>query len=227
MKLVSRCLASVVLLALLASPAAAQRKRDRSFQWYWGGQGGAFSYRTLQQSFTYDPVAGGHWLITANRTALYFAYEQAWFLTDATTVITDPASLGTPTIPPGFRQVTFGNMRRLMMGVLAFPLQKRIEPYVGGGFALMQVLDPAVDCSTCVTLSELIEAQDRAEDAASKAFFWVMGGLQISQGRLALFGQYLATSASQRFLIDGNTHSLQGGLRFSLGTSKEGITERN
>lgn len=227
MKLVSRCLASVVLVALLASPAAAQRKHDRSFQWYWGGQGGVFTYRTLLQPFYYDPIAGGHWLITASRTALYVAYEQAWFLTDATTVVADPASTGTPTIPAGFREVIFGDMRRLMMGVLAFPLQKRIEPYLGGGFALMQVLNPIVDCSACVTLGEVAEAQDRAEDASSKAFFWVMGGIQISQGRLALFGQYFATSSSQRFLIDGSTHTLQGGLRYSLGTSKEGVTERH
>ena len=96
-----------------------------------------------------------------------------------------------------------------------------------GGFALMQVLNPIVDCSSCITQSEAFEAQNRAEDAASKAFFWMMGGFQINKGKMALFGHYIVTSSATGFLLNGTTHSFQGGLRYSLGTSKEGITERN
>jgi hypothetical protein len=115
-----------------------------------------------------------------------------------------------------------------MFGLLAFPLQKRIEPFVGGGFAMMQVLNPVVDCSSCVTASEAFEAQSRAEDASSKAFFWLMGGFQISQGKMSLFGHYILTSAAQAFLIQGTTHSFQAGLRYSFGTAKEGLGgERN
>src|SRR5205814_134758 len=130
-------------------------------------------------------------------------------------------------------QVTVDDMRRLMFGVLAFPTQKVIEPFAGGGFALMQVLNPVVDCSgstpnsDCPTLSDAIAAQDRAQDAASKAFFWLSGGVQISYGKLSVFGQYILTSSARGFLLDGTTHSLQGGVRYSLGTSKEGVAERN
>jgi hypothetical protein len=201
----------------------------RDYQWYWGAQGGAFLYKTNVQPLYYDPIVGGHWLITARRTALYVAYEQAMFLTDATAAFADPNATSA-TFGPGFRDVTFHDMRRLMFGVLAFPAQKVIEPFAGGGFALMQVLNPVIDCSGggCSTLGEVTEAQDRAAEAASKAFFWVMGGLQINYStKLNVFAHYLITSAAQDFLIQGNTHTIQGGIRYSLGTSKEGITERH
>ncbi len=200
---------------------------NRQYQWYWGAQGGAFLYKTTTQPLYYDPVVGGHWLITAHRTALYVAYEQAVFLTDANTIIFDPNS-STSSVGPGFRDVTFHDMRRVMFGVLAFPAQKVIEPFAGGGFALMQVLNPTVDCTSCVTLGEAVEASDRAADAASKAFFWLMGGIQVNYStKLNVFGHYLLTSSAPGFLLEGNTHTLQGGIRYSLGTSKEGITERH
>lgn len=199
---------------------------NRQYQWYWGAQGGAFVYKTNTQPLYYDPIVGGHWLITARKTALYVAYEQSLFLTDAQAVIFDPAS-STSSVGPGFRDVTFHDMRRLMFGVLAFPAQKVIEPFAGGGFALMQVLNPTVDCPGC-TLGEAVEAADRAAEAASKAFFWVMGGVQINYStKLNVFAHYILTSAAPDFLIQSNTHTLQGGIRYSLGTSKEGITERH
>ena len=228
MKWVSRAFMALALAVALVQPAAGQqRAHDRSFQWYWGGQGGGFYYQTAAQPYYYDPIIGGHWLITAKRTALYLAYEQAVFLTEANAAIFDPASVSC-SIGTACRDVTFGDMRRIMLGVIAFPLQKRIEPLVGGGFAMMQVLNPVVDCSTCLGASEQFEAQNRAEDASSKAFFWLMGGIQISQGKMSLFGHYILTSAAKDFLIQGTTHSFQAGLRYSLGTSKEGITgDRN
>ncbi len=208
-------------------PPRQGRGFDRQYQWYWGAQGGAFVYKTNVQPYYYDPLVGGHWLITARRTALYVAYEQALFLTDAQAVMFDPNSSAS-SVGPGFRDVSFHDMRRLMFGVLAFPAQKIIEPFAGGGFALMQVLNPTVDCSSCTTLSEAVEAADRAHDAASKAFFWVMGGLQVNYStKLNVFAHYLITSSAAGFLIEGNTHTLQGGIRYSLGTSKEGITERH
>ena len=208
-------------------PPQQGRGFNKQYQWYWGAQGGAFIYKTNVQPLYYDPIVGGHWLITARRTALYVAYEQAIFLTDANAVMFDPNSSAS-SVGPGFRDVSFHDMRRLMFGVLAFPAQKVIEPFAGGGFALMQVLNPVVDCSSCATLSEAVEAADRAHDAASKAFFWVMGGLQINYStKLNVFAHYLLTSSAAGFLIESNTHTIQGGIRYSLGTSKEGISERH
>jgi opacity protein-like surface antigen len=207
-------------------PPQQGRGFGRQYQWYWGAQGGAFLSKTNTQPLVYDPIVGGHWLITARRTALYVAYEQAIFLSDAQAVIFDPNSSNS-SVGPAFRDVSFADMRRIMFGVLAFPAQKVIEPFAGGGFALMQVLNPVVDCTGC-TLSEAVEASDRVHEASSRAFFWLMGGLQINySSKLNVFAHYLLTSSAPNFLIDGNTHTLQGGIRYSLGTSKEGITERH
>ena len=208
-------------------PPQQGRGFSKQYQWYWGAQGGALLSKTITQPFVYDPIVGGHWLITAKRTALYVAYEQALFLGDAQTIIFDPASSGS-SVGPGFRDVSFNDVRRLMFGVLAFPAQKIIEPFAGGGFALMQVLNPTVDCSGCTTQGEIIEAADRAHEAASKAFFWLMGGLQVNYStKLNVFAHYLITSSASGFLLEGNTHTMQGGIRYSLGSSKEGITERH
>lgn len=207
-------------------PPQQGRGFSKQYQWYWGAQGGAFLSKTVSQPYVYDPIVGGHWLITAKRTALYVAYEQALFLSDAQSIILDPASPGS-SVGPGFRDVTFNDMRRLMFGVLAFPAAKIIEPFAGGGFALMQVLNPTVDCPGC-SLGEAVEAADRAHEAASKAFFWLMGGLQVNYStKLNVFAHYMITSSAAGFLIDGNTHTMQGGIRYSLGSSKEGITERH
>jgi hypothetical protein len=207
-------------------PPQQGRGWNKNYQWYWGAQGGAFISKTNTQPLVYDPIVGGHWLITARRTALYVAYEQAIFLSDAQAVIFDPSSSGCSK-GGACRDVSFHDMRRIMFGVLAFPAQKVIEPFAGGGFALMQVLNPVVDCTGC-TLSEAIEADDRVHEASSRAFFWLMGGLQINySSKLNVFAHYLLTSSAPNFLIDGNTHTLQGGVRLSLGTAKEGITERH
>src|SRR5216684_6793402 len=210
----------------LSQPTQRSGRPATQYQWYWGAQGGAFVSKTNKMGYTYDPIVGGHWLITARRTALYVAYEQAIFLSAAQAVMFDPGSSNS-SVGPGFRDVTFHDMRRLMFGVLAFPTQKIIEPFAGGGFALMQVLNPVVDCSGC-SLGEAIAASDRAHDHASKAFFWLMGGLQINySSKLNVFAHYLLTSSAANFLLESNTHTLQGGIRLSLGSSKEGITERH
>ena len=199
---------------------------NTNFQWFWGAQGGAFISKTATQPYAYDPIVGGHWLITSRRTALYVAYEQAVFLTNAQTVIFDPNSTSS-SVGPSFRDVTFHDVRRIMFGVLAFPAQKVIEPFGGGGFAIMQVLNPVVDCTTCNT-SQAVEADDRVHTAASRAFFWIMGGLQINySSKLNVFAHYLLTSSAANFLLQSNTHTFQGGIRISLGTSKEGVTERH
>ena len=207
-------------------PPQQGRGWNKNYQWYWGAHGGAFVSKTNTEEYAYDPVVGGHWLITARRTALYVAYEQVMFLADAHAVIFDPNS-ATSSVGPAFRDVTFSDVRRILFGVIAYPSQKVIEPLAGGGFALQQILNPSVDCPGC-TLGEATEAADRVAAASSKAFFWVLGGLQMNySSRFNIFAQYMLTSSSAEFLLDGNTHSLQAGLRYSLGTSKEGITDRH
>jgi len=200
-------------------PTYERRSSDWQHKWYWGGQAGLLVFRTNYDSYSFEPTFGGHWLITGKRTALYASYEQSLFISPrhVTFVQADGG------VSPG--NVQFNNLRRIMVGVLAFPAQLRVEPFAGGGFAIVEALNVETSCSGC-TPSVAAQLQDDADNAATKAFFWWMGGIDIKQGRLALFGHYILTSSAASFLIQGTTHTFQGGVRYSLGSSKEGITER-
>lgn len=200
-------------------PSYEQRASDWQHKWYWGGQAGIFIFHTNFDSYSFEPTFGGHWLITGKRTALYAAYEQSLFINPRHVTIVEPSG----TVNPG--NVQFNNLRRIMVGVLAFPAQLRVEPFAGGGFAIMEALNVQVSCQSCQG-SDLGTLQDEADAAATKAFFWWMGGIDIKQGRLALYGHYILTSAAANFLIQGVTHTFQGGIRYSFGTAKEGITDR-
>jgi hypothetical protein len=200
-------------------PSFESRTSDWQHKWYWAGQAGIFIFRTNFDSYSFEPTFGGHWLITGKKTALYTAYEQSFFITPRHATIIEPSG----TLNPG--NVQFNNLRRIMVGVLAFPAQLRVEPFGGGGFAIMEALNVDVSCATC-TGAQLSQLQDEASAAATKAFFWWMGGIDIKQGRLALYGHYILTSGAANFLIQGNTHTFQGGIRYSFGSAKEGITER-
>lgn len=225
MNRLSRLSLCALAAVLLASPAAAQS--GNQYQWYWGGQVGALVYKTNLQPLHFDPMIGGHWFITGKRTALYLSYEQAFFSTAAVAQIQDANSSS------GVRNASFSNVRRLMLGVMALPIQGHIQPMIGGGFAIVQVLSPTIDCSgvdattTCASFSDSSLAAQAANDASSKAFAWGAVGLQINFGKLAIFGLGTATSAAQQFMLDGPTFSLIGGVRYSLGSSKEDITEQN
>ena len=200
-------------------PTFEQRASDWQHKWYWGGEAGIFIFRTNFDSYAFEPTFGGHWLITGKKTALYVGYEQSFFLTARHVTIVEPSG----TVNPG--NVQFNNLRRIMVGVLAFPAQLRVEPFAGGGFAIMEALNVQASCISCVG-AQFSQLQDAAAAAATKAFFWWMGGIDIKQGRLALYGHYVLTSAAAGFLIQGTTHTFQGGIRYSFGSAKEGITDR-
>jgi len=196
-----------------------RRVGNWSFQWFWGAQTGLFLHQTNFEGYHADPIIGAHWLITAKRTALLVVYEQAFFTGDSHATIIEPSG----TLNPG--NVAFRDMRRIMIGLLAFPAQKAVQPFAGAGFALMEVLNPTVTCSSCTTPADQATIQEEANNAASKAFVWFMGGVDIRQGKLSLFGHYTLTSSAKDFLILGTTHTIQGGLRYSLGSAKESIAD--
>ena len=200
-------------------PTYEQRSSDWQHKWYWGGEAGILVFRTNYDSYSFEPTFGGHWLITGKRTALYASFEQSLFISPRHVTIVEPSGAVTP------GNVQFDNLRRIMVGVLAFPAQLRVEPFAGGGFAIMEALNVQVSCASCGG-SDLGQLQDEADRAATKAFFWWMGGVDIKQGRLALYGQYILTSAAANFLIQGTTHTFQGGVRYSFGSAKEGVTDR-
>jgi hypothetical protein len=189
-------------------------------QWFWGAQGGVMIFKTAYDGISAEPTLGGHWLITAKKTAMYVAYEQSFFITDRHATIVEPNG----TIEPG--NIAFKGLRRIMMGVLAFPVQKAMQPYGGVGFAIVEILNPRATCTGC-SLNDAVSTQIVAENYGTKGVFWWMGGLDIRQGRLSLYGHYILTSSPRSFLISGVTHTVQGGIRYSLGNSREGITDQH
>src|SRR2546429_479331 len=108
-----------------AGPTYERRSSDWQHKWYWGGQGGLMVFRTNYDSYSFEPTFGGHWLITGKRTALYAAYEQSFFLSARHVTFIEPSG----TVTPG--NVQFNNLRRVMVGVLAFPAQLRVESVAG------------------------------------------------------------------------------------------------
>src|SRR5207253_1741930 len=89
------------------------------------------------------------------------------FISPRHVTIVEPSGAVTP------GNVQFDNLRRIMVGVLAFPAQLRVEPFAGGGFAIMEALNVQVSCASC-TGSDLGQLQDEADRAATKAFFCLM-----------------------------------------------------
>ncbi len=188
-------------------------------QWFWGAQGGVMVMNT-DDGTSAEPVLGGHWLITRKRTAMYIAYEQVFALTDRHATIAHPDG----TIEPS--NVAFKDVRRIMAGLVAYPVQKPVQPFAGAGFSIMEILHPTVTCTGCTASDDQI-LQQATFSAATKAFFWLMGGIEARQGRLTLYGHYILQSGASGYLINGVTHTIQGGLRYSFGSSREDITEQH
>jgi opacity protein-like surface antigen len=226
MKPLPRLALCALLATALVRPVAGQVPEDRSHRWYWGAQAGGFAYKTNDQGYVMDPVVGVHWLITGKRTALYIGGEQAFLLTDSRATVVDPST-------GSAHDVTFDQVRRLFAGLLAFPLQRHVEPFGGIGLAIVNVENPTADCSgstttsVCSSPADASNAEALAQSAGSKAVGWALVGLQINIGKLAVYGQYAVSSAANNFLLTGAQHTIQGGLRYSFGSSKEDVTSEH
>lgn len=196
---------AAVILAAQTVPAAAQ---DRSWQkkWYWGAQGGAYLFSADGNKAGFS--AGGHWFITAGRSALYLAYDQLFFDT-----------IGGVTLSTG-QAVQFGSGNRMQATVYAVPTDGQIQVFLGGGFAIHRITDAEAT-------SPVATQQDRnaVDQAATKAFLVLSVGAQARfQSRWAVFGQYQFMPASDDFVIRSQQHAFNVGLRYSLTHSEEVVT---
>ncbi len=202
----SRCgiLMVMVVLAGVATPALGQ---DRSWQnkWYWGTQGGAHGYGLV--SIRVAPTAGGHWFITAGRSALYLAFDQQFFPTVA---------LRIPTGQP----IRFGRGQRFQATVYAVPTDSKFQVMLGGGFAISRITDARLTAPLASVLD-----QRHLEDASTKAFLVLSAGWQYRAGlRWAIFGQYQYMPGSADFVISSNQHILNLGIRYVVTHAEEVVT---
>ncbi len=201
-------LLAALLLAAQTIPTAAQ---DLSWQkkWYWGAQGGAYLFSAGGNQVGYS--AGGHWFVTAGRSALYLAFDQLFF--DA--VPSQQINTG--------QLVTFGSGQRLQATVYAVPTDGKLQVFLGGGFAIHRITDaePNAPFTSALDLAAV-------ESAATKAFLVLSAGAQARfLSRWALFGQYQFMPASNDFVIRSQQHSFNVGLRYQLTHAEEIVsTER-
>ncbi len=207
-----------LLVMVTAGPALGQ---ENSWQrkWYWGAQTGTFLYSTPTTPSTSAFSMGGHWLITAQRSALFIGIDQIFFGTTS-------SQIADPSVTGGLRTVSFESGRRIQAGLLAIPSNKSPQIYAGGGFAIHHITD-AVATGAFATPTEQAAAQTRVDEASTKAFVFFIGGAQIRLGRRwALFGQYQYMPGSDDFLITSDQHAITGGLRVFISSAHEDVTTR-
>jgi hypothetical protein len=205
----TRLLVAMGLALAVTAPAQAQDDNFWQNKWFWGAQGGSYLFKVGGSTEAAASV-GGHWFVTAGRSALYLGFDQL-FITSATTTL----STG--------RQVGFDQAQRIQASVYAMPSVSNLHIFLGGGFAIQHITD-AEPMGTFATPSELVIAQNQIDDLSTKAFAVLGGGVQWHWlDRWAVFGQYQYMPASDDFLISSAQHTVFGGVRFALTTSKEAV----
>jgi hypothetical protein len=227
MSIRSRVLPFVALVAVVAphavaaqearsEPAPVAQVRDNRFKWFFGAEAGAMFFQTQNQSTSGIPSAGAHIAVVSRRGGLMLGVDEA-FGSNEPTVFLDPSS--------GFTQrpVTFDRIRRYGLTLTGYPVRGMVEPYLGVGFGMTQVINPTVG-GVFASADEFAVSNEAARQISASGFASLMGGLQFRVGRLAAFGQYqINTAPSPDNLLRGPLHLLSGGLRFSLGSAREDV----
>jgi len=207
-----------VAILCAAAPLSAQ---DAPWvnQWYWGAQGGAVRFKTPDPSASWETgyTFGAHWFITGSRMGLYMSYDHILY-DSALSVISDPTSA------TGARSVQFDNGRYLQADLIAMPLKGAMQLMIGAGFTIHNISDASVQ-GTFATPEDQAYSQALVKDAATRAFFNIMGGLQFLLGpRAAVYISYEFISSTENFLLSAEQHTFGGGIRYSFGGRKEDVT---
>jgi hypothetical protein len=215
MKIFTRVAMAASLVTLVNSSLMAQGGRN-PFSWYLGAHAGVMIFETPRQTSSGIPVAGGNLLITAKRTALLISIEEG-IGSDEQTSFLDP------TAPSGVRNVNFNDIRKYSFVLMAYPFRSHAQPFLGVGYGMIHLHNPWPLAT--LTTAEKATADSIATERGSSGFGTFVAGLQLQAGGIALFGMYqITTSPDEGKLLEGPTHTLSAGLRFSLGGAKEGIT---
>jgi hypothetical protein len=240
MRMLKQTLAVLAFGALVfARPGAAQIEGGTgAFKWYVGGHGGITSFRTAIDGREVMGLAGGHFLITAKRTGLLLSVDQGFGSDLSTSTLYEVRDGNGNVVDFGAENWTFDGIRRYSAILLAYPIRNRnVQPYVGVGGGILHYTGnsqgPFADRSV-------------EDELSSTGFGTAVGGLEFRLGPFAAFGQYQVTtkhgfkSVSNVTAVDGSGapletrldygqwtlgahHSVTGGLRFSLGSSRESV----
>ncbi len=213
---VTRVLSVAALGLALSWTAASAQQWDDSFRWYVGGAGGVLGFETPSQTRAWVPTAGGQLLVVAKRTGLLVSVDQAFGSNEVSGYADNTANAGV-------RGVQFDMIRRYSATLVGYPIRGNTQPYFGLGFGLIQVVDPQPQGFFTSPIAAAT-AKTAADQRSTDGFASLVAGVQFRIGRVMAFGQYqLSTSPAAGHLLRGATHALTGGLRFSLGSAKEGV----
>ncbi len=228
MRMVIRSIPVVALAFCLgAAQLPAQVPGNGMFQWYVGGHGGVLNFETATQGRTNVPLGGAHLLVTAKRTGLLLSVEQG-FGSDETSgyTFTQVDALGN-VVAQNAVLGTFDYVRRYSAMLMAFPIRGPATPFFGIGVGILHAGGHDPEDSI-------------ADELGSTGFGSLVGGLNFQVSRFSAFGQYQITTGPRGQaitqagpnnstlifsgnLLEGPTHSFAAGLRFSLGSAREGI----
>lgn len=206
MTLYRRAFALSALVTLLVTlPGTATAQRGDSYSWKLGIQGGSFMFQTRTQDTEVVPSAGAHFLIMARRAGLMVGVDEGFG--------SDQRS----------GAVLFNDIRRYQAMLMAFPVSLPLEPYFGVGGGIIQVVSPRIDPSI-IDPFEQATLLDAAKEASTSAYASFLAGVQGRWGRVTIFGQYqIHTAPESDKLLRGAMHSVHGGVRIALGSSREGV----
>ncbi|HEV8598038.1 MAG TPA: hypothetical protein VGQ69_01610 [Gemmatimonadales bacterium] len=199
-----------------SASAAVAKVRDDRFKWFFGAEGGALLFETQSQTQSGVPAAGAHLAVISRRAGMMIGVDEA-FGSNEPTAFVDP-NTGNQVQP-----VQFDRIRRYGFNLTGYPVRGALEPYLGVGFGLLQVLSPELT-GTFTSKEELDLSAQEAHDRAASGFVSFLAGLQFRVGRVAAFGQYqINSSPAAGSLLRGPGHLIMGGIRLSLGSAKEEI----
>jgi len=200
-------IAAVALAATLHGTASAQR--DDSYTWKLGLDLGVMSFQTVgQPNSTVVPSVGAHFLIMAHKGGLLVGIDE-----------------GVGTNEHATSNVLFNDVRRYQAVLMAFPVSGPIEPYFGGGLALLQVVGPRVDQNLITDPTEQASLLADANNRSATTSLVILAGVQGRWKRFTVFAQYeAATSPSDSMLLHGSVQTFHGGIRIGLGSARETIS---
>jgi hypothetical protein len=200
-----------------ASALQGQQLREDSYRWYLGVQGGGMWFETQTQTSSAIPVAGLQAMIIGKRGGLMLTVEEAFGSNEG-------SAYGDASAPNGAREVSFDRLRKYTAALMAFPLEGQVEPYLGLGFGILHTVGTQVG-GFFTTPTDAALGLEEAKSRGSTGFGSLVGGVQYRvKPKLTLFGQYqVTTSPSGGNLLVGPSHTLAIGIRFGMGTAKEGV----
>jgi len=197
--------------------------RDQRFKWFFGAEAGALFFSTQSQTSSGIPTVGAHLSVVSRRAGLLIGVDEAFGSNEPTAFLDSTGVVGGVAGAFQQRAVIFDRIRRYGFTLTGYPVRGSLEPYLGVGFGINQVVSPELT-DAFTSPDEAARSTAAAQELAATGFASFTAGVQFRVGRLAAFGQYqINSSPAPSSLLRGPMHQILGGLRFSLGSTKEEI----